>query len=158
MKYILIILIALSILSCDKEPQLVENCGSEIELVSISDNVPPTNYIVVYYAYSSLVKNQAFKYGIGDSMMITTASSIMLKSNIEHYSIEDLIRNELCLGYDYYYNYPETFESLIQGSQRIEVYHSNKRGQIIGERTNYTNMMGQNISGTQPNMVFKFIK
>ena len=158
MKYFILIFIALSILSCDKEPQLVENCGSEIELVSMSDDVPLTNYIVVYYAYSLLIENPAFKYGIGDSMMISSASSIMLNGDIEHYPIEDLIRNELCLGHDYYYNYPETFPSLIEGSQRIKVYYSNKRGQIVGDRTDYVNTMGQNISGTKPNMVFKLIK
>jgi hypothetical protein len=153
MKLVLIIVIAFAGMSCEKEALYLEPC---LEMSMLQSNGEIDKRFVAYFVYSLTEENSLFGQGIGDSLRIIDASSILGKGTYEDEAgMQQFLDNAVCQGEEYIANYPETFESFLKGSKRIYVYNT-KNGQKSGTRESYTDDLGRNITGIRPVRIYTF--
>jgi hypothetical protein len=150
---LLLIVIVFAGMSCEKEALYLEPC---LEMSMLQSNGEIDKRFVAYFVYSLTEENSLFGQGIGDSLRIIDASSIIGKGTYEdEVSLVQFLNNAVCQGEEYIGTYPETFESFLKGSKRLYIYNT-RNGQKSGTRESYTDDLDRNITGIRPVRIYTF--
>jgi hypothetical protein len=157
MKNLIIAIIAIAAVSCSKDPIIYhDSCGIEIELTQ-QGNLS-SKYAVIYFEYDKLVVNEAFKYGIGDSLMVFSNTSMMEVGKVpKDLSMLNIIFNICCNNVEYLETQAFKNNQYVAGSRKLTVFNANKNGTRSDPRTEWIDEYGQRVSGTRSVMTYSLI-
>jgi hypothetical protein len=156
-KFFIAIAIAIAAVSCSKDPIIYhDSCGIEIELTE--DGELSSKYAVIYFEYDKLVVNEAFKYGIGDSLMVFSNTAIMEVGKVPtDLSMLNIIYSICCNNVEYLNTQAYSHSEYIAGSRKLTVFNANKNGTRSDPRTEWIDEYGQRVSGTRSVMTYSLI-